>query len=88
IWPKRMVSWIDYKDSTADNCKDDETKARDDGKLLTTEPTNPDKWVYPLGCTINANTKLEILVAKVSSSLAESFDTSGNLISSKFQNDL
>jgi hypothetical protein len=89
IWPKRMVSSIDYKDSTAGNCKNDDwDKAKKDGKLLTTEPTNPNKWVYPMGCTLNSDTKLEILVAKVSSSLAESFDTSGNLISSKFQNDL
>ncbi|MBB3234744.1 hypothetical protein [Phyllobacterium endophyticum] len=79
IWPKRVVSWIDYKDT--EGCDDDLA-------ILNKNPTNPDLNNTLKKCVLNSKNGLTVFIERVSSSVARSFDSMGNPLSTIFQNDI
>lgn len=81
IWPKRMVSAIDYIDEEhVWKCKS--------GNKLAPNPIDPKYSSTLLSCTLNASKDLTLLIKPVSSAVAESFDTDGKSLSKTFQNDI
>ena len=81
IWPKRVVSSIDYIDEAHNgDCSV--------GAALMKNPTNPGIDNFIKTCVLNTNNGLQVNIAYVSSSVAQSFDADGRLLSSKFQNDI
>jgi hypothetical protein len=82
IWPKRVVSSIDYFDEEANRrCKDSIAN-------LKPNPANPDVPNVLKECIINNKNGLTVLIEYVSSSVAESFDTHGKSLSKNFQNNI
>ena len=91
IWPKRLVSAIDYKDVTAPNCNSvmkDDKSVYVNGDDLKANPSNPKAYNYIEKCTLSKDGGVNISIASVSSSLAQSFDAQGKVISNKFQNNI
>ncbi len=92
IWPKRLVSTIDYKDGPpTPNCNDviiDGKVVTVRGESLKANPSNPNAYNYIEKCVLSVNGGVNISIASVSSSLAKSFDSQGKLISNKFQNNI
>lgn len=84
IWPKRAVSAIDfideeYFDRTWDRCDSG-------GNKLIPNPAHPGLNNPIMDCLLREKSGLKVLIEHVSSSLAQSFDINGNLLSSKFNN--
>jgi hypothetical protein len=79
IWPKRVVSPIDYYDG--DRCNDTPT-------ILKKSPAHPDKDNPVISCRISKANGLTVNIAYVSSSVARSFDAAGRELSKTFQNDI
>lgn len=80
IWPKRAVSWIDFIDEFVEGytCQD--------GNQLMPNPAHPGLDNPIKHCLLSDKSGLEVRIERVSSSLAQSFDINGNLLSSKFNN--
>jgi len=84
IWPKRTVSTIDYADKYVNtgfagvgDCKI--------GEALAVNPANPNVKNKIMNCTATGRS---LRVAFVGSSIAQSFDAQGRLLSRTFQNDI
>jgi len=82
IWPKRVVSWIDFIDEEAwaNSCGT--------GDVLELNPLDPKLDNYLHNCLISKKAKLNVLIERVSSAKPQSFDSKGTLLSSKFNNNL
>ncbi|MBZ9601693.1 hypothetical protein [Phyllobacterium chamaecytisi] len=81
IWPKRAVSGIDYIDEFVKR-----NRCGDDGNELMPNPAHPGLRNPIMDCLLSKKSGLTVLIEHVSSSLAQSFDINGNLLSSKFNN--
>lgn len=79
VWPKRIVSWIDFMDK--DGC--------DSGKFLAHNPASPDEFNNQHICTLNADKKMIVHIESVSSDSVEAFDEYGRKIDGAvFNNEL
>ncbi len=82
IWPKRVVSSIDYIDeANGGSCK----RSIAD---LDKNPINPGVNNVLKECILNTKNGLTVRIEYVSSSVAQSFDSQGKLLSNSFQNDI
>lgn len=79
IWPKRTVSGIDFIDEEHNgDCNY--------GNSLVPNPTHPGLDNPIMECELRVKSGLKVKIEHVTSSLAQSFDINGNLLSSKFNN--
>jgi hypothetical protein len=80
IWPKRVVSWIDFIDeANGENCDTGVTN-------LMPNPANLNLDNSTLECSLRQG--LSVTIAYVTSSVGQSFDSKGKLLSKSFQNDI
>ncbi|UXN60190.1 hypothetical protein [Phyllobacterium zundukense] len=88
IWPKRVVSHIDYFDELGDKRKRD---AGCDGRELNSlmpNPSHPGLKNPILKCTTSIASNVKVRIGYVTSSVGSSYDSNDNLITGKFQNDI
>jgi hypothetical protein len=78
IWPKRVVSGIDFIGKGG--CRD--------GVPLAPNPVNPVLTDETLTCMLGKDGDLKVNIEFVSSDLAQSFDIFGQLLTSSFKNDI
>ncbi len=80
IWPKRVVSWIDFVNPYG-SCTTEK-------KAVDPNPVNPTTGSPRFTCVLGKSNDLTVRIEDVSSDIAQSFDASGKLYSASFKNDI